>query len=63
MCGSIVDIQSAATEIRRGKKEEETNHQSPTAPSLATHPADAVAAHECHIYVTLTSYLRHMHNK
>jgi len=29
MCGSIADIQSAAAEIRRGKKEEEedrTNH-------------------------------------
>jgi len=23
-------------------------HQSATAPSLATHPADAVAAHQCH---------------
>jgi len=31
MCGSMVDIQSAATEIRRGKKErkieEERNHE------------------------------------
>ena len=30
MCGSMVDIQSAAEEIRRGKKkeeEEETNHR------------------------------------
>jgi len=29
MCGNMVDIQSAATEIRRGKKEEEeeTNHR------------------------------------
>jgi len=27
MCGSMADIQSAAAEIRRGKKEEErTNH-------------------------------------
>jgi len=26
MCGSMADIQSAAAEIRRGKKEERTNH-------------------------------------
>ena len=26
MCGSMVDIQSAAAEIRRGKKEEERNY-------------------------------------
>jgi len=27
MCGSMVDIQSKAAEIRRGKKKEETNHR------------------------------------
>jgi len=26
MCGSMANIQSAAAEIRRGKKEERTNH-------------------------------------
>jgi len=26
MCGSMVDIQSAVADIRRGKKEEERNH-------------------------------------
>jgi len=26
MCGSMADIQSAAAEIRRGEKEEETNN-------------------------------------
>jgi len=26
MCGSVEDIQSEAAEIRRGKKEERTNH-------------------------------------
>jgi len=32
MCGSMADIQSAAAEIRRGKKEEEerTNHSMKT---------------------------------
>ena len=36
-------------------------HQSVTAPGLATHTADAVAAHQYH-EVTVTSYLRHMQN-
>jgi len=27
MCRSMVDIQSAAAEIRRGKKKKETNHR------------------------------------
>ena len=27
MCGSMVDIQSAATEIRRGKEEEEEEEE------------------------------------
>jgi len=27
-------------------------HQSAIAPSLATHAADAVEVHQCHIYVT-----------
>jgi len=29
MCGSMVDIQSAAAEIRRGKKEEEEERNKP----------------------------------
>jgi len=30
MCGSMVDIQSAAAEIRRGKKEEEEEEEEET---------------------------------
>ena len=30
MCGSMVDIQSAAAEIRRGKKEEEEEEEETT---------------------------------
>jgi len=31
MCGSMADIQSAAAEIRQGKKEEETKKEQTTA--------------------------------
>jgi len=37
-------------------------HQSATAPSLVTHAASAVAAHDV-MKVTVTSHLRHMQNK
>jgi len=36
-------------------------HQSATAPSLATHAADAVTAHQCHERDSeVTSYRRHI---
>jgi len=40
-------------------------HQSATAPSLATHAADAVAAHQCHERnsdVIFTSHVKQVHN-
>ena len=38
-------------------------HQSATAPSLATHAADAVAAQQCHERDSDVIYTRHNYNK